>query len=29
MHTLTDVSHLAKPALYAELEQSLRALLEG
>ncbi|HET9693915.1 MAG TPA: GAF domain-containing protein [Steroidobacteraceae bacterium] len=29
MHTLTDVRHLAKPALYAELEQSLRSLLEG
>ncbi len=29
MHALDDVSHLAKPALYAELEQSLRALLGG
>lgn len=29
MHTLTDVSTLAKPALYDELESSLRALLAG
>ena len=29
MHALHDVSHLDKPALYAELEQSLRALLDG
>jgi GAF domain-containing protein len=29
MHTLSDVSTLAKPALYDELESSLRALLAG
>ena len=29
MHALDDVRHLAKPALYAELEGSLRALLDG
>lgn len=29
MHTPSDVRHLAKPALYAELEQGLRSLLEG
>lgn len=29
MHGLDDVRHLAKPALYAELERSLRALLDG
>ena len=29
MHALHDVSHLDKPALYAELGQALRALLDG
>jgi len=29
MHTLNDLSRLDKPALYRELEQSLRSLLAG